>query len=113
MMECIFCKVVAGEIPSKRVYEDEDMLAFSDINPQAPVHLLLIPKEHITSLAALADRHAPLVGRMMLRLRDLAKEAGLEDGFRVVNNCGARAGQTVSHIHFHLLGGRDLQWPPG
>lgn len=111
--DCVFCRIVAGEIPGKRVYEDGEMLAFRDINPQAPVHLLLIPKEHIPSLAAVEDGHAPLLVRMMLRLRDLAREEGLDGGFRVVNNCGARAGQTVFHIHFHLLGGRGLQWPPG
>lgn len=89
------------------------MLAFQDINPHAPTHLLIIPKEHIASLDAVGDDHAPLLGHILLTARNLARQTGLENGFRVVNNCGPAGGQTVYHLHFHLLGGRRMQWPPG
>ncbi len=88
-------------------------MAFRDIHPQAPVHLLIIPKEHIPSLEAAEDAHAGLLGHILITARNLAREAGLQNGFRVVNNCGPAGGQTVYHLHFHLLGGRSMQWPPG
>ncbi len=113
MAECVFCRIVAREIPAQVVYEDEEILGFRDINPQAPVHVLLIPKEHVASLDEAEERHAPLLGRLLLAARSVAAQLGLDDGYRVVNNCGARAGQSVFHIHFHLLGGRDFAWPPG
>lgn len=111
--DCIFCRIAAGEVRAQVVYEDAEILAFRDINPQAPVHVLLIPREHIPSLDAVAERHAGLLGRLLLAARSLAAQLGLGEGYRVVNNCGARAGQSVFHLHFHLLGGRDFAWPPG
>ena len=111
---CLFCRIVRGEIPAQRVLEDVDWLAFRDINPQAPVHLLLIPREHIPSLDHLDRSHAELLGRMHLAARELAHREGIADrGWRVVTNVGADAGQTVHHLHLHLLGGRALGWPPG
>lgn len=113
MSDCLFCKIVNKEIPSKKVYEDEGILAFYDIAPVAPVHILVLPKEHITSLAEATDEQLALIGRIYGVIRDLAAELGLKEGFRVVNNCGDAGGQTVPHLHFHLLGGRNLSWPPG
>jgi len=108
-MDCIFCKIVEGSIPSRKVYEDDEVLAFHDIQPQAPVHLLVIPKKHITSLAAASQEDAQLLGRVMLACQRVAKEAGIEDsGYRVVTNIGADAGQVVFHIHLHVLGGAKL-----
>lgn len=108
-MDCIFCKIVEGSIPSRKVYEDDEVLAFHDIQPQAPVHLLVIPKKHITSLAAAADEDAELLGRVMLAARRVAREAGLDDsGYRVVTNIGADGGQVVFHLHIHVLGGAKL-----
>jgi len=113
-LDCLFCKIAAGEIPSQKVYEDEDVLAFSDISPVAPLHVLIIPKKHIESLAALSDDDSLLASKMLFCARDIAREKGFaEDGYRVVTNCGARAGQSVKHIHLHLLAGRDFEWPPG
>ncbi len=111
---CIFCRIVAGEIPAQVIYEDEACLAFRDINPQAPVHVLVIPRKHITSLAeASADDAAPL-GRVLLACAEIARAEGLgESGFRTVINTGANAGQSVFHIHAHVLGNRPLNWPPG
>ena len=103
---CIFCKILKGEIPSQKVYEDELVYAFRDINPAAPVHILIVPKEHIPSANALAAEHEALVGHIVLTAQKIAKEQGFaEDGYRIVNNCGENAGQTVFHLHFHLLAG--------
>ena len=112
MAGCIFCKVVAGEIPATIVKRQDDLLAFKDINPQAPTHLLVIPTEHIPSLNEANDRE--LLGAMLAFARDLAREAGIAArGYRVVFNTNADGGQTVAHLHLHLLGGRAMQWPPG
>lgn len=112
-MDCIFCKIANKEIPSKIIYEDEKMLVFEDLNPGAPVHVLLIPKDHIPSLDYMEEDHIELMGHILNKVKDIAKLKGLENGYRLVNNCGVQGGQTVDHIHYHLLGGRDLQWPPG
>lgn len=110
----IFGKILRGEIPSEKVYEDERALAFKDINPAAPVHILVIPKEHIVNLLDAEESHAELLGHLMLVAAKVAREQGLEeDGFRLVANNGAGAGQTVFHLHLHVIGGRDLSWPPG
>src|SRR5580765_4585297 len=112
-MACLFCEIVAGRIPSRVVYQDETVLAYHDIRPEAPVHVLLIPKKHVTSLLDLEPADDALVGSLVRRARDLAKELGLaERGFRLVFNAGADAGYSVFHIHLHLLGGRRLAWPP-
>ena len=113
MSDCIFCKIAAGDIPSKKAYEDDLVLAFHDINPAAPTHILVIPKEHISSAAALGEEHADLLGRIFSVIAKLAAELGLSDGFRIVSNVGELGGQTVPHLHFHLLAGRTLGWPPG
>ncbi|HXV74700.1 MAG TPA: histidine triad nucleotide-binding protein [Candidatus Polarisedimenticolaceae bacterium] len=113
MTDCLFCRIVAGTIRSKKVYENDEILAFHDANPQAPTHILVIPKPHIESLDAVRDGDAELLGRLLLAIRDLAAEAGIAAGYRLVSNCGAPAGQSVFHLHFHLLGGRPLGWPPG
>ena len=113
-MDCLFCKIVKGEIPSKKVYEDEKVYAFYDISPAAPVHVLLIPKEHIASANDLGEENAAVVAHIFSVAARLAKELGIsEKGYRIVNNCGEDGGQTVQHLHFHLLGGRSLGWPPG
>lgn len=112
--DCLFCKIAEGEMSADVVQEDDDVVAFRDINPQAPTHLLVIPREHISSVNALEDEHASLVGSLYLTARDLAREEGIaEDGYRLVMNTGAEAGQSVFHIHLHLLGGRAMKWPPG
>ena len=112
--ECIFCKIVAGDIPAKKVYEDEEILAFEDVAPQAPVHILVIPKKHISSLLTLEPEDKKLAANFLYRIQKIAKQLGLDEaGFRVVNNIGEQGGQTVFHIHFHVLGGRNLGWPPG
>jgi len=111
--DCIFCKIVAGEIPSTKVYEDDLMVAFRDINPEAPTHILFIPKKHIANLGEMQDDDVSLLGHMMKVIGEEAVRQGLTEGYRVVNNCGKQAGQSVDHLHFHLLGGRNLQWPPG
>ncbi len=111
---CLFCRIVAGEIPSDVVHEDASVLAFNDIAPQAPVHQLVIPKRHIVSAADLSEADAELLGRLFAVAADLAARAGLvEPGYRVVTNVGADGGQSVDHLHFHLLGGRAMTWPPG
>ena len=112
-MDCLFCKIIAGEIPSKKVYEDELIYAFYDIDPQAPVHVLIIPKTHIKSAAEITAENSGIVAHIFEVAAKLAKELGLADGFRIVSNCGDSAGQSVKHLHFHLLGGRDFTWPPG
>jgi histidine triad (HIT) family protein len=111
--DCLFCKIVAGDIPAKRVFEDELCLAFPDINPQAPTHLLVIPKEHIPSQAHTTSEHKALMGHLMAAAADLARTYGLDGGYRVVVNSGDDGGQTVHHLHLHLLGGRHMKWPPG
>jgi len=111
---CLFCRIVAGEIPARIVFQDEQVLAFEDITPQAPVHLLIVPKRHLPHLFATATEEAPLLGRMITTASALARQAGLEEkGFRLVMNCLADAGQSVFHLHLHLLGGRRMGWPPG
>lgn len=112
-MDCIFCKIASGDIPSTKVYEDEKILAFKDLDPQAPVHILVIPKEHIKWAYDIADVNSSVIAHIFEKIPEIAKSQGLENGFRIVNNCGENAGQTVHHIHFHLLGGRDFTWPPG
>jgi histidine triad (HIT) family protein len=113
MSDCLFCKIVAGEIPADKIYEDGDLVAFRDIHPQAPTHVLIVPNRHIASLDEASDDDQALLGKVLLAARQLARELKIESGYRVVNNCGAPAGQSVFHIHFHLLGGRSMGWPPG
>lgn len=113
MTDCLFCKIVAGEIPATKVYENERLLAFRDISPVAPTHILIIPKKHIDSLATLDAADAALAGEIALLTGELAAQEGLAEGFRVVANTGARGGQSVAHLHFHLIGGRQMGWPPG
>jgi histidine triad (HIT) family protein len=113
MAKTIFKRIIDKEIPASIVYEDDDVLAFQDTNPQAPVHVLVIPKKEIESIAHADDDDGPLLGRMLLRIRDLAQKLGLDKGYRVVVNIGPDGGQTVPHLHFHLLGKRPLNWPPG
>lgn len=108
MESCIFCKIANGEIPSDKVYEDDHVLAFRDINPQAPVHILLIPKLHIDSAAAVTPENSPVVAKCFEVIAELAKTPELDGGFRVISNCGSVGGQTVFHLHFHILGGRAL-----
>ncbi len=108
MSDCLFCKIIAGEIPSTKVYEDDKVFAFRDINPQAPVHMLVVPKEHLDSADAVTAENAANVAACFTAIPKIAAAEGLKDGYRVINNCGASAGQTVMHIHFHLIGGRQL-----
>lgn len=112
-MDCIFCKIVNGEIPSNKAYEDDKVLAFYDLEPQAPVHILIIPKGHIACAADITPENSAVIAHIFEVAAIIAKEKGLDDGFRIVNNCGDSAGQTVKHIHFHLMGGRDFGWPAG
>jgi histidine triad (HIT) family protein len=113
-MNCLFCRIVAGEIPATKVYEDERLIAFADINPQAPMHVLVIPRQHIATLNDVTAEHDGLIGAMVRTAAQIAKENGYDGpGFRTVFNCNAQAGQTVFHIHLHVLGGRSLSWPPG
>ena len=114
MDECIFCKIGAGEIPSKKIYEDDRCVAFYDVAPAAPVHALVIPKQHIDSAAALTESDAALLGHIYAVIADLCRQLGVaENGYRVVTNVGADGGQSVKHLHFHVLAGRSLAWPPG
>lgn len=114
MEECIFCKIIKKEIPSKKIYEDEFVYAFYDINPEAPVHFLIVPKEHIKSVNDLNEKNINIISHIFKIINKLVLELGIsESGYRIVNNCGVDGGQTVNHIHFHVLGGRNLQWPPG
>lgn len=109
MEDCIFCKIINKQIPSEIIYEDEEIIAFKDIEPVAPVHILVVPKKHISSVMDLSDEDQALIGKIYLSIKKLAVELGVEkEGFRVVTNCGENAGQTVKHIHFHLLGGKKL-----
>ena len=114
MSTCLFCDIIAGQIPCSKVHTDEDFLAFADIEPQAPTHILVIPRRHIASLAELQVEDAHLLGRLIITAKTIAADAGLaERGYRFVINCGQQGGQTVDHLHLHILGGRDLTWPPG
>lgn len=113
-MDCLFCKMAAGVIRPDIVHEDDQVLAFRDIAPQAPVHVLLIPKKHVINLDDLAAGDAPLLAHLMLTAQRIARDLGIAaDGYRLVNNCNRNGGQTVYHLHFHLLGGRHMSWPPG
>ena len=112
-MDCIFCKIAAGDIPAKKAYEDESVIAFYDLEPQAPVHILIIPKEHIASCADITSENSVLIAKVFEAVTKIAKQENLENGYRVVNICGSDGGQTVHHIHFHLLARRNLAWPPG
>jgi histidine triad (HIT) family protein len=112
--QCLFCRIVNDEIPARKVFEDEHVIAFHDINPQAPTHVLVIPRKHIASVDDISEADVNAIGMTMLRIGQIARNLQLPaDGYRVVVNTGAAAGQTVFHIHFHVLGGRDLSWPPG
>ncbi|MDH7942402.1 histidine triad nucleotide-binding protein [Pseudohongiella sp. SYSU M77423] len=112
--QCLFCRIIAGEIPSTRVYQDEHVYAFRDISPVAPTHILVIPRKHIASVADAEDGDCELMGSLLLAARRIAKEEGLsEGGYRLVINTGDDGGQTVHHLHLHILGGRQMQWPPG
>lgn len=111
-MNCVFCKIINKEIPSRIVYEDDKVLAFEDINPQAPTHILVIPKKHFSNLVDMDDKE--LIGHIFMVIKKIAKDRGVDErGFRVVMNCNSEAGQTVYHTHFHLLAGRKMHWPPG
>lgn len=112
-MSCIFCNIVRGNVPTEKVYEDESVLAFKDLNPQAPIHLLIIPKSHISSVNEISEENSMIVSRIFEAIPKIAEQFGIKDGYRIVNNCGESAGQTVMHMHFHILGGRTMQWPPG
>lgn len=112
-MDCIFCKIAAGDIPAKKAYEDESVIAFYDLEPQAPVHILIIPKEHIASCADITSENSAVVAHVFEVAAKLGKELGLDNGYRIVNNCGKDGGQTVHHIHFHFMGGREFGWPAG
>lgn len=112
--DCVFCKIISGELPSTKVYEDDNVLAFEDISPAAPVHVLIIPKKHVSSVLHVEEDELSLIRDIHRVAQHLARELGVaEKGFRLVNNCGEDGGQTVDHIHYHLLGGRHLSWPPG
>ena len=112
-MDCIFCKIAAGEIPSNKLYEDEKVIAFYDLAPQAPVHFLVIPKEHIKCADEITEANSEIIAHIFETISKIAKKLKLENGYRIVNNCGEDGGQTVGHLHFHVLGGRLLAWPPG
>lgn len=112
-MDCIFCKIANGEIPSTKVYEDDTVVAFNDLEPQAPSHILVIPKSHISSAADITPENSAVIAHIFEVIAKIAEDNGFNDGFRVVNNCGDSAGQTVKHIHFHLMAGREFTWPAG
>lgn len=111
--DCLFCKIVAGQIPADKLYEDDEVLAFRDISPQAPVHFLVIPKKHIVGPAFIEAEDELLIGKMLRAAARIAADQGIGDGYRLVFNNGADAGQTVFHLHLHILGGRHMHWPPG
>ena len=114
MEDCIFCKIIKGEIPSKKIYEDEKVYAFYDISPEGPVHFLVIPKDHIESVNSLNEGNSSIISHIFLVINKLVSELGIaEKGYRIVNNTGEDGGQTVHHMHFHVIGGRSLNWPPG
>lgn len=109
MQDCIFCKIINKEIPSEIVYEDEEILAFKDINPVAPVHIIFIPKKHVCCVNMLENEDVEVIGKIFIKIKEVAKKLDIADsGYRIINNCGENAGQTVKHIHFHLIGGKDL-----
>lgn len=112
-MSCLFCKIIEGSIPSKAEYTDDRCYAFADIDPKAPVHVLIVPREHLTSLAAAGEEHPALLGHLLWVAAELARTKGLAKGYRVAINTGPDGGQTVDHLHLHLLGGRAMHWPPG
>ena len=114
MSDCLFCKIIAGEIPSDKVFEDDNVFAFRDINPVAPTHILIIPKKHISTINDLKSDDAATMGNLFIAAQAIAKQEGHDEaGYRTIMNCGEAAGQTVFHVHLHLLAGRDLVWPPG
>jgi len=113
MSDCLFCNIIAGKVPTKKVYEDEKTFVFEDIDPQAPTHVLIVPKKHITGLKEAQPADAELLGYCQLVAAKIARERGIESGYRTVYNVGPRAGQSVFHLHLHLIGGRNLGWPPG
>lgn len=114
MSDCIFCKIISGDIPADIVYQDDEVLAFRDLNPQAPTHILVIPKKHISTINDMQEKDAQRIGNMYLAAKQIARDEGIdESGYRAVMNCNAGAGQTVFHIHLHVLGGRGMSWPPG
>lgn len=113
LADCLFCKIANKEIPSQVVYEDDQVFAFKDINPQAPAHVLVIPKKHIPALTDIQRTDYQLMADVFTAVNRIAKDLNLKDGFRVVTNCGSDGGQVVQHVHFHVLGGRKLDWPPG
>ena len=113
MNDCLFCRILQGEIPAKKVFENEHVFAFEDINPQAPVHVLVIPKKHVRGLKEASAEEAEMIGQCHLAAAQIARDKKIEDGYRTVTNVGPRSGQTVFHLHVHLIGGRDLKWPPG
>lgn len=114
MSSCLFCRIIAGEVPASKVFEDDDLMAFKDITPQAPVHVLIVPRRHIPTLNDLTPQDDALIGSMARRAAAIAAEHGVDaSGYRTVFNCNAAAGQTVFHLHMHVLGGRSLAWPPG
>lgn len=114
MEDCIFCKIISGDIPSTKVYEDEKSYAFKDINPAAPEHILVIPKKHIESVMDITEENREIFSHLLMVCKKIASEIGIDkQGFRIVNNCGEYGQQTVKHFHFHIIGGRQLQWPPG
>lgn len=112
-MDCLFCKIIDGEITSEKVYEDELVYAFKDINPEAPVHFLIVPKRHIKSAYELENSDRELIGHVFLVAKKIIEDMGIFDGFRIVNNARENGGQTVDHLHFHVFAGRSLNWPPG
>jgi histidine triad (HIT) family protein len=111
--DCLFCRIESGEIPADRVYENDEVLAFHDVNPRAPTHVLVIPRRHVPDAHALTEEDGPLLGALFAATRRIADEAGLGGGYRIVTNVGPEAGQSVFHLHLHLLGGRSMGWPPG
>jgi len=113
MAGCIFCKIIAGEIPCKKVYEDDKILCFYDVSPAAPVHVLVIPKEHIPCAFDISPQNSGIIANIFEAITGIAQTLKLENGFRIVNNCREDGGQTVDHLHFHVIGGRQMAWPPG
>ena len=113
MADCIFCKIANGEIPSNKVYEDESVIAFHDLDPQAPTHILVIPKEHIASASEINETNSAVISHIFEVISKIAEDNGFSNDFRIVNNCGDRAGQTVKHLHFHIMSGREFTWPAG
>ncbi len=112
-MDCLFCKIINGDIPSSKIYEDDYIYAFNDIDPKAPIHFLVIPKNHIESTANITRLNSDVVAKCYEAIANITKDLGINNGYRVVSNCGQDAGQSVDHLHFHVLAGRSLSWPPG